>query len=143
MAKKSKINVLQATEGKDLHLFWNKPITENRVEISKNESAEFSYLDIFNLIIYPRSIIGRLLRRKKQIKCLIHREGANKCVKLAKNNLIDPLTNEEARKITLRNIALGLGQFQPISTTIALIIIILLIIAIIGIFLNLGGVRIG
>jgi len=142
--KASKISVLEATENKDLHLFWNREVKENRVKINDENDPEFSYDNVFKLIIHPRGLAGKLLRRKpKEIPVLIHRDGADQCVKLGENNLIDPLTNEESKRIVKRTIALGLAKFEPIGKMIAFIIILLLI----GIFilqiLMAMGIRIG
>lgn len=122
--RKSKINVLEATETRDIIFLGNREVEENRVHITKNaeRNPQFSNKNIFRLY-FPRRF-----RKPKVYRVLLHRDGSDHCVSLGENNLIDPLTNEEAENVVKRVMAIGLGKFQPISLKIALIIILLLLI---------------
>lgn len=119
--KRAKISVLEVEETRDIFFLPNRPIEENRVQVGKNElnRPEFSNTQKFKIHI------PRRFRSPRVFEVLLHRAGSEQCISLGESNLIDPLTNEESEKITLRNMAIGMGKYSPISFRVALILGIL------------------
>lgn len=103
---------------------------ENAAIVNKNYQPLFDPECIFNLKEKSSiPLLGRFItKRRKREPTLIQILGKMKAEKLkAAKDLLDPLTNEESRKIVERNMALGLSEFKPISTIMFIILVLLIV----------------
>jgi hypothetical protein len=104
-------------------------VEQDCVKIPERE-PQFTSECIFNVKeISSIPLLGRFINRhRKRKSVLIYLDGKPFCEKLkSSNELIEPLTDEDRKRIVQREIAKTLGKFQVMKNIFAYIIIGLLI----------------
>lgn len=141
------IKVLLVGQNKNINVV-KVPIKENKAVIAKDKFEPFFDADcIFQIKeICQIPLIGKFItNRRKREACLIQQIGKEHAEKLkapGKDDLFEPLTNEERKDLVKREIAKALRKFQPFSNVALIIIVILLIANLILGIMGLKGVHI-
>jgi len=139
---KDKIKVLHVKHTKNIDIL-NAPVNEQSVEVkSGDKEPQFNSECIFNVkVISDIPLLGRFINRhRKREQALIYVDGKPFCEKLrSSNELIEPLTDEDRKKIVNKEIAKALGRFQMMKPFMFVIIVVLVIVVIVLQILILRG----
>lgn len=144
------VQVIAIGSNRNLNIYPQVPIKENRIIIKKDVyEPKFSHTQVFmGKIISQTPILGRwITKRRKRVPTVIWFYGRDICEEPpadgeSKSFFLHNFTFEEYKGIVNRYIAKLLRSFKPISTGIAVIMIILLVINLILTVMGLAGVRI-
>lgn len=139
---KDKVQVLHVKHNKNIDVF-DCDTKGDRLKI-KDRDPQFTSECIFNVKqTSSLPLIGRIINRhRKRKQAVIFLDGKPFCEKLkSSQDLIEPLTDEDRKRIVKKEIAKTLGTYQMMKPWMFVILAVLLAISVILEIAILRGVR--